>query len=49
MLDKLDYSDPFSAEEGVSSDPENNVTEVQIYAKSYNILHYASGLSGLKY
>jgi len=46
---KLDYSDPFSAEEGVSADPESNVTEVQIYAKSYNILHYSSGLSGLKY
>jgi|TARA_B110000967_G_C18876191_1_gene558421 hypothetical protein len=39
---KLDYSDPYSAEEG-------DITEVQIYAKSYNILHYSSGLSGLKY
>lgn len=39
---KLDYSDPYSAEEG-------DITEVQIYVKSYNILHYSSGLSGLKY
>ena len=46
---KLDYSDPFSAEAGVSEDPESNVTEVQVYAKSYNILHYSSGLCGLKY
>jgi len=35
---KLDYSD---------SDDET--IEVQIYAKSYNILHYSSGLCGLKY
>ena len=39
---KLDYSDAYSAEEG-------DITEVQIYVKSYNILHYSSGLSGLKY
>lgn len=39
---KLDYSDEYSAEEG-------QVTEVQIYAKNYNILHYSSGLCGLKY
>ena len=39
---EMDYTDPYAAEEG-----EN--TEVQIYAKSYNILHYSSGLSGLKY
>jgi hypothetical protein len=39
---KLDYSDEYSAEEG-------EVTEVQIYAKNYNILHYSSGLCGLKY
>lgn len=35
---KLDYS---------ASDDET--IEVQIYAKSYNILHYSSGLCGLKY
>ena len=39
---ELDYTDPYAAEEG-------DVTEVQIYAKSYNILHYSSGLCGLKY
>ena len=39
---KLDYSDAYSAQEG-------EITEVQIYAKSYNILHYSSGLCGLKY
>ena len=39
---KLDYSDEYSANEG-------DITEVQIYAKSYNILHYSSGLCGLKY
>ena len=39
---KLDYSDPYSAED-------DEITEVQIYVKSYNILHYSSGLSGLKY
>lgn len=39
---KLDYSDEYSAEEG-------EITEVQIYAKNYNILHYSSGLCGLKY
>jgi hypothetical protein len=38
----LDYTDIYSAEE-------DDVTEVQIYAKSYNILHYSSGLCGLKY
>jgi hypothetical protein len=32
-----------------SSAEEDDVTEVQIYAKSYNILHYSSGLCGLKY
>jgi hypothetical protein len=45
---KLDYSDPYAAEEN-SSDTESNTTEVQIYAKNYNILHYSSGLCGLKY
>jgi hypothetical protein len=45
---KLDYSDSFSADED-PSDPENNITELQIYAKNYNILHYSSGLCGLKY
>jgi hypothetical protein len=39
---QLDYTDPYSAQEG-------DLTEVQIYAKSYNILHYSSGLCGLKY
>jgi hypothetical protein len=39
---ELDYTDVYSAEEG-------DVTEVQVYAKSYNILHYSSGLCGLKY
>lgn len=39
---KLDYTDPYAAQEG-------DLTEVQIYAKSYNILHYSSGLCGLKY
>ena len=39
---KLDYSDAYSAQEG-------EITEVQIYAKSYNMLHYSSGLCGLKY
>jgi hypothetical protein len=39
---ELDYTDPYAAEEG-------DITEVQIYAKSYNILHYSSGLCGLKY
>lgn len=39
---KLDYTDLYSAQEG-------ETTEVQIYAKSYNILHYSSGLCGLKY
>lgn len=39
---KLDYSDAYSAQEG-------EITEVQIYAKGYNILHYSSGLCGLKY
>ena len=35
---KLDYSDI-----------DDETIEVQIYAKSYNILHYSSGLCGLKY
>ena len=35
---KLDYSDS-----------DDDTIEVQIYAKSYNILHYSSGLCGLKY
>jgi hypothetical protein len=39
---ELDYTDPYSASEG-------EITEVQIYAKNYNILHYSSGLCGLKY
>ncbi len=39
---KLDYSDEYSA-------GEDDVTELQIYAKNYNILHYSSGLCGLKY
>lgn len=39
---ELDYTDTYAAEEG-------EFTEVQIYAKSYNILHYSSGLCGLKY
>jgi hypothetical protein len=39
---ELDYTDPYSAGEG-------EITEVQIYAKNYNILHYSSGLCGLKY
>lgn len=39
---ELDYTDTYAAEEG-------ETTEVQIYAKSYNILHYSSGLCGLKY
>ena len=38
----LDDSDDYSA----SGD---DITEVQVYAKSYNILHYSSGLCGLKY
>lgn len=38
----LDYSDDYSAEQ-------DDITEVQIYAKSYNILHYSSGLCGLRY
>lgn len=45
---KLDYSDPYSADED-ASDPDSNITEVQIYAKNYNILHYSGGLCGLKY
>jgi hypothetical protein len=39
---ELDYTDPYAAEEG-------EFTEVQIYAKNYNILHYSGGLCGLKY
>jgi hypothetical protein len=39
---ELDYTDPYAPEEG-------DTTEVQIYAKNYNILHYSSGLCGLKY
>ena len=39
---ELDYSDEYSA-------GEDDITEVQVYAKSYNILHYSSGLCGLKY
>ena len=39
---ELDYTCQYSAEEG-------EITEVQIYAKNYNILHYSSGLCGLKY
>lgn len=38
----LDYSDPYAA-------GENDLTEVQIYAVNYNILHYSHGLCGLKY
>ena len=39
---ELDYTCKYSAGEG-------DITEVQIYAKNYNILHYSSGLCGLKY
>lgn len=38
----LDYTDPYAA-------GEDDLTEVQVYAVNYNILHYSYGLCGLKY